>query len=807
MPFPLSLTDIVARTGKRTAVFTVPARELLDPGQITLESLQQAGANRYMVISLEKKFGQFITLRPDLPPARYRRGVPARQYVGSLLRSAQEWLDANNFVVIELVGPLALELIVEVDTDHPALLHASEALDAESRRGGTRVPPVKVIVDVVMIDDRGEPAQSRVELNVLLTPLRKMPPYAGYAALDFGNTSTTLMLSDTNQRNEFRLVPADQVRQPVETAGPVQTALRIEKVRPPKQPGDFVGYESRIGGQALEGADNSWLVLGAKRLLSDRRRGADSQETVVLGNEVHHIPAEDPAEVYISRLLQGLFFHRQAQPQSIAVTCPTTFTASEVGRLSRTVARANHRAAGKTAQSFRDGAIDAFVPLVIDEATAAAFYFAHRDLIDGPGQMPAFRYLYPAGMHMLLYDCGGGTTDIALVRLEAPTVSEMRISVLGRAGHRRFGGDFITEQVFRIVKAKLAAAKQQVPAFPKNPGEIADFLRTHRQAIDRAVPTTYTVGQMQNEAAQRRRRTTLDLWRLAESLKIRLSGRGVSRAEPSGQNEELSLLSEILRAVGRPEGLEDVDVAAALPVSRQEINALVDPDIDLTIAYANDLLYAGLESAPAGAEASAEIPEVDRVYVVGNASRYPRILERLRDPQHGLKIRFLEQRLAEVGAEDFKNSVAKGAIVALRMARMDTSIQVSWDSDFMRRLPFDLVNETLAKTGDSVLFRRGELYSARLRSSREIAPDPRTGQPTTQQIRIDRRWPGEKTSEPCMIFQFEEPIAGRFTIRYDEDREAFVMHPDRVGGEDELLVVAEPFEPAPATAPPQSGLI
>jgi len=32
MPFPLSLTDIVARTGKRTAVFTVPARELLDPG-------------------------------------------------------------------------------------------------------------------------------------------------------------------------------------------------------------------------------------------------------------------------------------------------------------------------------------------------------------------------------------------------------------------------------------------------------------------------------------------------------------------------------------------------------------------------------------------------------------------------------------------------------------------------------------------------------------------------------------------------------------------------------------------------------
>jgi hypothetical protein len=33
------------------------------------------------------------------------------------------------------------------------------------------------------------------------------------------------------------------------------------------------------------------------------------------------------------------------------------------------------------------------------------------------------------------------------------------------------------------------------------------------------------------------------------------------------------------------------------------------------------------------------------------------------------------------------------------------------------------------------------------------------------------------------------------------------MHPDRKGGEDEMLVVAEPFDQAAYLAPPQSGRI
>jgi hypothetical protein len=195
------------------------------------------------------------------------------------------------------------------------------------------------------------------------------------------------------------------------------------------------------------------------------------------------------------------------------------------------------------------------------------------------------------------------------------------------------------------------------------------------------------------------------------------------------------------------------------------------------------------------------------VYVVGNASRYPRIRERLLDSENGLNVRFVEERLADVRSDDLKNSVAKGAVVALRMRDMDMAVQVSWDTEFMLKLPFDMVGEALAQAGDSVLFQRGERYSKQLQAWREIAPDARSGQPTTQKIRLDRRWPGESVAEPYVLFQFEEPVAGRFVIQYDEEREAFVMHPDRKGGKDEMLAVAEPFEQSPYLAPPQSGRI
>lgn len=819
MAFLLTINNVVARTGVRACKFTIPGKELVDGVQVDEKSLSEAARSRYMVLSLPKKFGQFIRILPDMSSKSFRHGQDARRFVGSLLRSPAEVLAENHFVVVDLQQPFSkLDVFVEVNTDHPSLVAVIDAQDSlEGSRAVARpakIPPVKLRADVVMIDDDKRPSTSSVEIDLLLMPMRNMSMFGGYAAIDFGNTSTALVLSDANSRDQFELVPADS-RQQGAVAKPVQTALRITSIRPPAAARGFYQYESVIGSDALEETEAGWLVLGAKRLLSDRKAGDAREETVVLGDTVCRVPAEDPAEVYISKMLQGMFFHRQSRPQSIAVTCPTTFTVSEVARLKRTVARAFHRATGGAAEKFRTEKIDTFVPLVIDEASAAAFYFAYRDFIVGPGQMPAFRYLYPNGLHMLLYDCGGGTTDLALVRIEARGAGEVDIRVLGRAGHRQFGGDFITWQVFRLLKAKLAALKGQVPDFPKSTGKITEYLKANQAVIDEAVPTTFDLGQQQNDDAKHRRDTTLNLWRLAESLKVRLSAPGVREVKANGGDAGVSepkLVAKVTALAGAPDGMDAGSVAEALTLTRQELDVLVDPEIDKTIEYANDLIRSCMDALVAdwertGREPPLEVPEVDRVYVVGNASRYPRIRERLLDPEKGLNVRYVEERLADVRAEDLKNSVAKGAIVALRMRDMDMAVQVSWDTEFMLKLPFDMVGESLAQAGDSVLFQRGERYSKQLQAWREIAPDARTGQPTTQKIRLDRRWPGETMAEPYVLFQFEEPVAGRFVIRYDEEREAFVMHPDRKRGEDEMLAVAEPFEQSPYLAPPQSGRI
>lgn len=795
--------DVIPRTGIRTFKYTVKLADLIDNIEITERFLKDVD-DWFMVLSLPKAFGRFIRL---LPAGPHRGGADARRYVGDTLKVPATALNANDFYVVMLSKNRGLDMDLSVDTDSPACLKQIQDFRVGSGQKGVAAGmPVTINVDVFAMDpEQQRVVTSRTDLALVLTPVTPMDVFDGYSALDFGNTSTTLARSRVNE-DTFEVIQADVRRPLVEGGKPVQTALRISSIQPAPSSESFHGYDCRIGDEVTRNIGSDWVVLGAKRLLSDRKRAAvDAGCTVVLDNTVHTIPVEDPAELFISEMLRGFFFHEQSIPEPIVVTCPTTFTVSEVGRLRRTVARASHRATGQPASSFRRGLIEQRVPLVVDEASAAAFYFAYVDFISGPGRMPAFRYLYPNGMHMLLYDCGGGTTDMSLVRLESPEEGHLRVSVLGRAGHRSFGGDFITLQVYRLLKLKLAIWK----GFPEDvpsPAKLVDFLKEHERTIEaQYVSTQYDVRQMQNEAAQQRSKTAMAIWQVAERIKVLLGRDGVSSAEP-GEIDDNSILNELRTYTG----FNYQDDSEQLRILRREVDALIDPEIERTIDYANDLVTASLGAnsgdAAVNATDSLELPEVHWVYIVGNAARYPRVKERLLDEESGLKIRFLSDRVAEVRSEDFKNSVAKGAIVAMKLQRMAMGMSVSWDQDLVNRLSFDIVHETLGKSGDEVLFETGEKYTSHLRRTLEIRPDPESQKAITREIVLSRRWPGENRSEKHLIFRFREPIVGPYVVAYDDEMQVFIAHPDRKGGEDER-VVAEPFEVAPYVAPPQSGTI
>jgi hypothetical protein len=804
---------VVPRTGVRRYQFTIANADLLDHVQVTPALLAEAD-EWYMVVSLPRELGKFIRIRPTEP---HRSGQEARRHVGKFLRVPPSVMQAKEFVVVALKGASPLDMEIEVDTDHPTLIAAAQRRPAAQRQAAGPGVPVTLDIDSFVVEPETKSVlSSRVDARLVLSPMQEMRVFPGYAALDFGNTSSTLACSETNQQ-DFDIIQADVLDVLVDPPSPVQTALRISGIKPGPTPGDFTNYAARIGSRAMEGGEDEWLVLGAKRLLSDRRESdIDSGgDVVILNNTTHSVPHEDPAEVFISRMLQGFFYHLQSIPEPIVVTCPTTFSDAEVNRLRRTVARAFHRVAGKTAASFRPELIDARVPVVVDEASAAAFYFVYRDFISGPGRMPAFRYLYPQGMHMLLYDCGGGTTDLALVRLEAADDEHLKISVLGRAGHRTFGGDFITEQVFRLLKMKLAALRGEIPP-PPAPGKLAEFLEANRGLIDRAVPTTYDVRQIQNQAAITRRNTTLALWQVAERLKVRLSAAGVQAVTP--EFSEQDLLNQVWRLVNPKEPVFPEESMAELKLQRRELDALIDPEILRTIEYANDLIENCLGGPPperqaegAAAGGSREVPEVHWVYLVGNASRYPRIREMLLEDGHGLKVRYLKDRLARVSPDDFKNSVAKGAIVAMKLRTMAMGMTVSWDQQLMRRLPFDVVHVTLGKAGDRVLYSAGGLYEDLLPKTIEIKPDPVSGRPVVREVVLHRRWPGERRAEPYIIFRFPEPVEGPQLVGYDADEESdtahrFICYPKREGGREDK-VVGDPFEAPPYLAPPQSGKI
>ena len=130
------------------------------------------------------------------------------------------------------------------------------------------------------------------------------------------------------------------------------------------------------------------------------------------------------------------------------------------------------------------------VDIRFDEATAAALYYMWRELssdlfagIDGflarsrvreefmksplTDEVEKTKFFF---QNILLYDMGGGTTDIALLEVgveelkilkEPKTGTEgryfmIRPKILGLTGREDFGGDNVTLAVFRILKSKLA---------------------------------------------------------------------------------------------------------------------------------------------------------------------------------------------------------------------------------------------------------------------------------------------------------------------------------------------------------------
>lgn len=161
----------------------------------------------------------------------------------------------------------------------------------------------------------------------------------------------------------------------------------------------------------------------------------------------------------------------------------------------------------------------AHIDMSFDEATAGALYYVWRELfkdlfagIDGflarsrvrqqpsvhpvTGQARQVNFYY---QNILLYDMGGGTTDIGLLEIGLEEIEGLlpgsqrnsgryfiiRPKILGLTGRDDFGGDNVTLAVFRILKSKLAStAARLLSEKLKAEGKKSNYPPTVQEALD-----------------------------------------------------------------------------------------------------------------------------------------------------------------------------------------------------------------------------------------------------------------------------------------------------------------------------------
>jgi hypothetical protein len=443
-----------------------------------------------------------------------------------------KFLESNAFFACSLPQNNRVFLTVEIDTDHDDFRAAvRERWNVDKRE---LVQPIRVLFfDAKQF---GNYVGQEGIIDLVLRPCTPVPRFAGVLAIDLGNTSTTATaVSESDavyKSSSVKLVPLETDAELGGDPPPLTSVVRLDRINSaaelpegmrqfPRLPGDerptavaFVAGELAAAGSAA-GDLPAGVVFGAKQLLNAKPAptgdGAGfvgeprepSFSLVVLHARPGGVPQSESVEI-LSRLPAELIFTHTIRrfrhaaghwPPDLVLTYPTTYSPRELLHLGRAAARGWLRAMSQpqdfstVAEPSEDAHLEELgtavrewlqspsgpcrlIGLTLDEASAAAFFHIYRRVFEQPGGLVRFRYLYPNGLRLLLVDCGGGTTDVALVhalsRPAAPTVLE--IDVLARTGQRGFGGDHITRAVCRLLKAKLmcltarARGNSRIPA-------------------------------------------------------------------------------------------------------------------------------------------------------------------------------------------------------------------------------------------------------------------------------------------------------------------------------------------------------
>lgn len=749
-------------TGKVTASAAFILTDLLRSSKIPSDKsriglIVQWNGNRAErhagVLSLEDfcDFERFF-VRIETSPFNdsYAQYVAALSVAGQPNTMADSFRVNKNYLHIaagDVEPSTSLEMEVAINTDSCRLIHvlrrlaenAWEASKKERKSVQRAFPPTEQkflgsafrIVARTIVDLAGAPKavvfditlvlSLRVILPVAETAIRPLSlnihfgdsvflkQYPGHAAMDVGNSGSTLAVIDgSNGRlvhidRENRRVLADDRRK----AQNLNSAVYYEKLASgtPRSleerlfPASLTVCGEAAQIQAAVKKDQRSLVISPKRYLE---RPFD-QQIDVKGHQVScHLPLRNLMsgilkEAHYDRghlFHQGILQGKHVLP-SMTLTYPSTFIKPEIDRLEGLYFSAVEDISCRCNRSNEPPVTMPPIvrPEMLDEATAASFYFLSRDYFESDCRVAGFEFLYPTGANILVMDFGGGTTDVALVRCVAkrtksvgsstanhPIKHCIEMEVLGRTGLRQFGGDVITMAVYRVLKATVAE-KLGGETFLSDAGNTS-FLEWYEREcskIDEIIPTRTRIPKADKDASgldemqltdvQRQTRQSLasEFWAWAEKVKIWLSEHGraertnedlsITWPHPPGGGDSGTSLYSLLRSDSdtgyggmavQPGGAATEHWSISeLPCLMQTrycyVEEQIRPLLELLLKKANGLIDGKIEDVyqqlVLKGQHDPESPmELHRAYVVGQAAHFPLIRDVIASNLHIEKI-------------------------------------------------------------------------------------------------------------------------------------------------------------------------
>jgi len=392
-----------------------------------------------------------------------------------------------------------------------------------------------------------------------------MPVYDGIVAIDFGTANSCCAVESGAIAQQSHIVPLGETNGDRERREILPSVVYYRNIQD-----DDLDYV--VGQQALAFSmmpDTSPCTIRSIK----RKLGQRECVSVMLDMSKRHIEflPEQVTGHIVKYMIDTTEKHLQHRIKRCVVTHPARFFRPQITALER----AFHEECGVEVVAFINEAVASALDAILEQARSEKSEYT-----------------------VIVYDFGGGTTDIALLKVKDAIsedgIREILPETLGVDGKRRLGGDDVTDRIAEIIRMKCEKELKQsgYGRLIWKPGE------DDAHAIQ--VPEGVDILEIKNSAGI----NMVNVINAAEEHKKRLA---------SGEEARLPLLT--LNYVTNDDKIDSFTFA--IDVTEKEMNYLIEDDIKSAMGLAWDLVHSANERD------GLDIKQPDIFVLSGMSSRLP----------------------------------------------------------------------------------------------------------------------------------------------------------------------------------------